>query len=159
MSEECRPVPFPYISAFVCLWMAPFSACPLSRGSGFVFMWEGRVACRHVRSTLSVPTVVFCLFQWFCLSIWSSALIYDLSFLKSQSSQRKDKKEGKKKDKDRQKQGAESWTVKGFKRKINRKGEHRVRFKPPGCLLSLTVLPFEQLQTFHIWLWRSHERG
>lgn len=54
MSKECRLVPFPYISAFVRLWMGLFSPCPLSAGSGFVFMWGGRVACIHVRPASSV---------------------------------------------------------------------------------------------------------
>lgn len=53
MTKECRPVPFPYIWAFVRLWMGSFSLCPLSGGSGFVFMWGGRVARIHVRLALS----------------------------------------------------------------------------------------------------------
>lgn len=54
MSKECRLLPFPYIPAFVSFWMGLFSPCPLSAGSGFVFMWGGRVACKHVRFALSV---------------------------------------------------------------------------------------------------------
>lgn len=58
MSKECRLLPFPYIPAFVCFWMGLFSPCPLSAGSGFVFMWGGRVACKHVRFALSVSMLL-----------------------------------------------------------------------------------------------------
>lgn len=59
MFKECRPVPFPYISVFVWLWIGSFSHCPLSGGSGFVFMWGGREACRHVRPALPISVSIF----------------------------------------------------------------------------------------------------
>lgn len=59
MSKECRRFLFPYISAFVRLWMGLFSPCSLSTGSGFMFICWGRVACIHVRSALSVSIFFF----------------------------------------------------------------------------------------------------